>query len=47
MLSLADPIWRQLEGGNRVPYDASGVLSRMERGESWRWVAGILSSARC
>jgi hypothetical protein len=34
MLSLADPIWRQLEGGNRVPYDASGVLSRMERGES-------------
>jgi hypothetical protein len=34
MLSLTDPIWPQLEGGYRAPYDASIALARMERGES-------------
>lgn len=34
MLSLADPIWRELEGGYRIPYDASTPLARLERGES-------------
>jgi hypothetical protein len=34
MLSLADPVWRELEGGYRVPYDASTALIQMERGES-------------
>jgi hypothetical protein len=34
MLLLTDTIWRELQGGYRVPYDASKVLARMERGES-------------
>ncbi len=34
MLSLTDPIWRELEGGYRVPYDASRTLVQMEAGES-------------
>jgi hypothetical protein len=34
MLSLTDPIWRELEGGYRVPYDASKALAQMEGGES-------------
>jgi hypothetical protein len=34
MLSLSDPIWRELEGGYRAPYDASEALARMEAGES-------------
>lgn len=34
MLSLQDPVWRTLEGGYRMPYDASVPLARMERGES-------------
>ncbi|SRR5216684_4927979 len=34
MLSLTDTIWRDLEGGYRVPYDASKALARMENGES-------------
>jgi hypothetical protein len=34
MLSLADVIWRDLEGGYRAPYDASKALVRMEDGES-------------
>jgi transposase len=34
MLSLTDTIWRELEGGYRVPYDASKALARMEGGES-------------
>jgi hypothetical protein len=34
MLSLADPIWRNLQGGYRVPFDASKALARMESGES-------------
>jgi hypothetical protein len=34
MLSLTDPIWHELEGGYRVPYDASKALARMERGKS-------------
>jgi hypothetical protein len=34
MLSLTDPIWRQLDGGYRTPYDASTALAQMERGES-------------
>ncbi len=37
MLSLTDPIWRQLDGGYRTPYDASIALAQMERGESaWK-----------
>jgi hypothetical protein len=31
---LSDPVWRRLEGGYRIPYDASRALARMERGES-------------
>jgi hypothetical protein len=34
MLSLTDPIWRELQGGYRVPYDASKALVQMEAGES-------------
>jgi hypothetical protein len=34
MLSLTDPIWRELEGGYRMPYDASKALGQMEGGES-------------
>jgi hypothetical protein len=34
LLSLTDPIWHELEGGYRVPYDASQALARMEAGES-------------
>jgi hypothetical protein len=34
MLSLSDPIWREPEGGYRVPYDASKALAQMERGEA-------------
>jgi hypothetical protein len=34
MLSLTDPIWRELQGGYRTPYDASKPLAQMERGES-------------
>jgi hypothetical protein len=34
MLSLTDPIWHELQGGYRIPYDASKALSRMESGES-------------
>jgi hypothetical protein len=34
MLSLTDPIWHQLEGGYRIPYDASKALARMEGGET-------------
>jgi hypothetical protein len=34
LLSLTDPIWHELEGGYRVPYDASEALARMEAGES-------------
>jgi hypothetical protein len=34
MLSLTDPIWQELEGGYRVPYDASKALAQMECGES-------------
>ena len=33
-LSLTDPIWSELNGGYGIPYDASKVLVRMERGES-------------
>jgi hypothetical protein len=33
MLALADPIWCELEGGYREPYDASEALTWMERGE--------------
>ena len=37
MLSLDDPRWKQLEGGYRVPYDASVPISRFERGEDvWK-----------
>lgn len=34
MLSLTDPIWRELQGGYRQPYDASKALKRMAEGES-------------
>jgi hypothetical protein len=34
VLTLIDPIWQELAGGYRVPYDASKALVRMERGES-------------
>jgi hypothetical protein len=34
MLLLTDTVWRELQGGYRVPYDASKALARMERGES-------------
>lgn len=34
MILLTDTIWRELQGGYRVPYDASKVLTRMECGES-------------
>jgi hypothetical protein len=34
MLLLTDTIWRELQGGHRVPYDVSKVLVRMECGES-------------
>jgi hypothetical protein len=34
MLSLTDPVWSELQGGYRTPYDASKALTRMERGES-------------
>jgi len=34
MLLLTDTVWRELQGGYRVPYDASKVLARMERGDS-------------
>src|SRR5262245_28637188 len=33
MLSLDDPRWRELIGGYKIPYDASGALKRLERGE--------------
>lgn len=34
MLSRTDSIWRELEGGYRLPYDASKALIQMEAGES-------------
>lgn len=34
MLSLTDPIWLELQGGYRMPYDASKALAQMEGGES-------------
>jgi hypothetical protein len=34
MLSIHDPVWRELKGGYGVPYDASEALTRMEAGES-------------
>jgi len=34
MLALTDPIWRELQGGYRTPYDASKALVQMEAGES-------------
>lgn len=33
MLPLSDPRWKSLEGGYKVPYDASAPLLRLERGE--------------
>lgn len=33
MLSLDDPRWKHLQGGDRVPYDASVALARLARGE--------------
>jgi hypothetical protein len=33
MMRLDDPKWRELKGGYKIPYDASLVLRRMERGE--------------
>lgn len=33
MLSLDDPKWRALNGGYKVPYDASVALKRLEHGE--------------
>ncbi|HUM11200.1 MAG TPA: hypothetical protein VLT82_09655 [Myxococcaceae bacterium] len=37
MLRLDDPRWKTLEGGYRVPYDASVPLGRLERGEDvWK-----------
>jgi hypothetical protein len=34
MLSLTDPIWRELQGGYHIPYDASKALVQMAAGES-------------
>jgi len=34
MLSLTDPVWRKLEGGYRILYDASKALVQMEGGKS-------------
>jgi hypothetical protein len=37
MLPLDDPQWRELDGGYRVPYDASQPLTRLEAGEDvWK-----------
>jgi hypothetical protein len=37
MLALDDPRWRELLGGYKVPYDASGALRRLERGDdAWK-----------
>ena len=37
MLPLDDPRWKQLQGGYRVPYDASSALEHLERGEDvWK-----------
>ena len=33
MLSTSDAIWQTLEGGYRVPYDASVPLRRLEEGQ--------------
>jgi len=33
MLSLDDPKWQTLDGGYKIPYDASVALKRLERGE--------------
>jgi hypothetical protein len=33
MLSLDDPIWKELRGGYKISYDASEPLRRLERGE--------------
>ena len=33
MLELDDKRWQQLHGGYRMPFDASGLLSRLEAGE--------------
>ena len=33
MLSLDDPRWRELNGGYKIPYDASAALKRMQHGE--------------
>ncbi len=33
MLPLDDPRWPELKGGYRVPFDASVLLARLERGE--------------
>lgn len=34
MLSLTDPVWRDLQGGYRIPYDVSKALIQMEAGKS-------------
>jgi hypothetical protein len=33
MLSLDDPRWRELQGGYRIPYDASAPLRQLEQGK--------------
>ncbi len=34
MLSLGDPRWKTLQAGYRIPFDASALLRRLERGEN-------------
>jgi hypothetical protein len=48
MLSLDDPIWRELRGGYGIPYDASQTLVRMEHGESvWEELWEELHHGEC
>jgi hypothetical protein len=34
MLALDDPTWKELQGGYRIPYDASVALRRLEAGDT-------------
>jgi hypothetical protein len=33
MIPLDDPVWKNLNGGYQIPFDASSVLGRLEQGE--------------
>lgn len=43
MIQLDDPLWKKLEGGNRIPYDASIALRKLETAKSSQEVDDVLA----